>query len=105
MAVIPKTSYLNFADLFNFQGETFFDTPDFPAIPISDKDKYVTIDSSYLGRIDLIAHDFYRDSSLWWVIALANNLDSLPTQVKLGIRLRVPALVTVRSILSKGKKK
>lgn len=39
-------------------------------------------------RLDLIANQFYGDSSLWYVIADANNLNLL--SVPAGIKLRIP---------------
>lgn len=39
-------------------------------------------------RLDLIADQFYGDSSLWYLIADANNLNLL--NVPAGVRLRIP---------------
>lgn len=39
-------------------------------------------------RLDLIANQFYGDSSLWYIIADANNLKLL--SVPAGIKLRIP---------------
>lgn len=103
MAIIAKTSFLNFANIYQYtDGTVFFDTPDFPDFPTNDKDKYITIDESYVGRLDLVAFDKYKDPELWWVLALVNNLDQVPTQVTLGLVLRVPSPASVRSYLAKG---
>ena len=42
-------------------------------------------------RLDLIAYDFYGDSTLWWVIAMANDLPGDSMFPPLGFQLRVPA--------------
>ena len=58
----------------------------YSSIPESDGDIYVV---SQLGdRLDLLAHQFYGDVTLWWYIAKANNLkyNNLPE----GIQLRIP---------------
>lgn len=39
-------------------------------------------------RLDLIANQFYGDSSLWYLIADANNLNLI--NVPAGIKLRIP---------------
>jgi hypothetical protein len=41
----------------------------------SEKDDYLyTIESQYANRPDLLAHDLYGESSLWWVFT-QRNLD------------------------------
>ena len=42
-----------------------------------DIDFYFKVTESYEGRIDLIANKVYGDSTLYWAIAIANNLESL----------------------------
>jgi len=103
MAKLPVTSYMNFCDLFEYEGETFYDTPDFPEIPQTDKDRIISIDEKYIGRLDLIAWDYYQDASLWWVIALANDLSRIPDQMQLNMKIRIPQIATVRSFLAKAK--
>ena len=39
-------------------------------------------------RLDLIADQFYGDSSLWYLIADANNLNLI--NVPAGVKLRIP---------------
>lgn len=59
--------------------------PDFPKKPT---DKYIL--TARGNRLDLIAHHFYRNAQLWWVIHLANNLRGGTLNVEPGIRLRIP---------------
>jgi len=105
MADILQTSYLNFADLWEYNGENFFDTPDFASVPVSAEDLRVVVDRTYLGRLDLIAYDYYGDSELWWVIALANEIEELPSGMHIGMNLRVPIVKTVSEYLSQRKQK
>ena len=42
------------------------------AIPVSASDDFVTISAAYNLRPDLMAHDLYGDSRLWWVFAQRN---------------------------------
>ena len=40
--------------------------------------------------MDLLANDFYGDPTLWWVIAMANDLDRDSVFPPLGFQLRIP---------------
>jgi len=41
-------------------------------------------------RFDTIAHEFYQDVTLWWIIAKANRLVNGTLAVEPGVKLRVP---------------
>ena len=43
----------------------------YPNIPLSENDVYVI--TTVGDRLDSIAYSYYRDATLWWVIAAANN--------------------------------
>jgi hypothetical protein len=60
----------------------------YPNIPLKDSDVYVV--SQEGDRLDTIANQFYNDSSLWWIIATANNIHDAPLAVVDGTILRVP---------------
>lgn len=49
-------------------------------------------------RMDMLAHRYYGDDQLWWVIAAANRIIN-PFAIYPGMTLRIP--VDVRSILRK----
>lgn len=71
-----------------FDGKRFLGTRLCPIIKTSDSDVlYITNDTDYL---DALAHKFYKDRSLWWVIALANNLGNGRLAVPGGLQLRIP---------------
>ena len=61
----------------------------YPTIPLSENDIYViTTDGD---RYDLLAAQYYGDSSLWWVISTANSL--LPQNsifIPVGTQIRIP---------------
>ena len=46
-------------------------------------------------RIDLIAWKYYRDVSLWWIIAEVNNIGN-PTEIPPGTILRIPSYYRVQ---------
>ncbi len=45
-------------------------------------------------RLDLISADFYGDSTLWWVIAMANDVPGDSMFITPGFQLRIPNNVT-----------
>lgn len=60
----------------------------YPSIPLSNDDNYVI---TVLGdRLDLLAFDFYGDSSMWWIIASANALPGDSLYLEPGSQLRIP---------------
>jgi len=50
-------------------------------------------------RLDLLAHEFYKDVTLWWIIASVNNLGKGSFAVPPGTRLRVP--MDINAIIEK----
>lgn len=96
---IRNTSRLAFADLRTLDGVEFWDTLVLPdATPRQDDTTHVV---SSNDRIDLLADRYYQDARLWWVIAWANNLDILPTDMKENAKLRIPSKSYVINTLLK----
>ena len=87
---IPKTK---------IDGKTVYKTSRYPEIPLSENDIYVI--STQGDRFDVLAQQYYNDSSLWWVISIANTgnagagtLPVLPQNslvIPEGIQIRIPA--------------
>ena len=69
-------------------GSTYYQTNIYPEIPPVNNDYYIV--TTVGDRLDLIAYDFYQDSSLWWVIASANSLPGDSIYAPVGIQLRIP---------------
>ena len=62
----------------------------YPEIPLSIDDIYITITDG--DRLDLLADRYYKDWSLYWIIAAANpNLPFDSLYPILGVQLRIPA--------------
>ena len=59
----------------------------YSSVPESDNDIYVITQPG--DRLDLLAHQFYGDVTLWWYIAKANQLTMMI--VPAGTSLRIPA--------------
>lgn len=60
----------------------------YPNIPLSDDDIYIVTQTG--DRLDTIAHQFYGDQSLWWIVATANNIHKVSFTVPDGTTLRLP---------------
>jgi hypothetical protein len=60
-ATIEKTS----------TGNQYLKQKFYPNIPLSPTDDYVI--TTIGDRLDTLAYSYYRDSTLWWVISMANN--------------------------------
>lgn len=73
----------------NITGSTYYETNIYPEIQPLNSDYYVI--TTVNDRLDLIAQDFYQDSSLWWVIASANALPGDSIYPPIGIQLRIPS--------------
>ena len=60
----------------------------FPEIPESLNDLYLITTAG--DRFDTLALNYYKDSSLWWIIAGANNSKKDSLVVQPGIQIRIP---------------
>lgn len=60
----------------------------YPNIPLMDTDVYVATETG--DRLDTLAHQFYGDSTLGWIIASANNIHNASFGLIDGTVLRIP---------------
>ena len=78
---IPKT-YID--------GNLVYQTSRYPQVPLSPNDIYVYTTQG--DRFDVLAQQYYKDSSLWWVISTANDeLQQNSLVPPLGGQIRIPA--------------
>jgi nucleoid-associated protein YgaU len=90
MAVaIRDTSLLKFARLFQIDEVECWELPEYPTILPADDDITYTVLSG--DRIDRIAKRFYDSYDLWRIIALANGMTLLPSELYEGAELRIPS--------------
>lgn len=76
-------------------GSLYYQTNLYPTVQPTDTDYYII--TTINDRLDLIAFDFYQDSSLWWIISSANALPGDSIYPPVGIQLRIP--VDIKTIL------
>ena len=60
----------------------------YPRVPIQDGDLFVTPTEG--DRLENLAYRYYEDTSLWWVIAEANNLREGRFALNPNEELRIP---------------
>lgn len=60
----------------------------YPKIEEQENDIYIT--ARVGDRLDMYAHRFYRDTSLWWIIAQANHIDGGTLTPEPGKQIRIP---------------
>lgn len=94
---LKQYSRLRFAHLVTDEGFEFFDVIDYPTLSVQPDDTFYRVRGS--DRPDLLAYNFYGDPVLWWVIALANDLELISLELTEGQLLRIPAPRYVLSTL------
>jgi hypothetical protein len=66
-----------------------YETVRYPDIPKSSEDTYVY--TTIGDRFDTLAQQFYGDSTLWWIISIANdNLVQNSLTPPMGSQIRIP---------------
>jgi hypothetical protein len=80
-------------------GRAFFGLWTPLAVELDGDEEEYTVPQGLQGHLDLVAHDFYGDRSLWRVIAHANRIDFPHEQVTAGMTLRIPKPEKVRAAL------
>ena len=71
-------------------GNLVYKTSRYPEVPLSENDIYVY--STQGDRFDILAQQYYGDSSLWWIISIANEtLKQNSLYITPGIQIRIPS--------------
>lgn len=69
-------------------GRRFKKTTLFPIIEPHVDDIYII--GQVGDRLDNLAFKYYQDSSLWWIIARANNIGKGDLTIEVGTQVRIP---------------
>ena len=85
--------YRDIQVLRNTTNKRYYGTTKYPEIPLDYNDTYVY---STLGdRFDLLAQQYYKDSTLWWVISIANpGLTQDSYFIPEGSQIRIPTNIS-----------
>lgn len=81
--------YNTITKILSKEQKRIYKTVYFPKVGDSMDDVYII--TKFEDRLDLIAYDFYGDPSLYWIIAVANNLQCDSYFPPVGIQLKIPA--------------
>lgn len=95
---LDPSSWLNLINLLSSGEYLFWESVDFPEIPLLNTDSYIQINREQAKRIDLLAYDTYGDSGYFWFILLANNID-YPSELYEGMTIRLPAKETIDQLI------
>jgi hypothetical protein len=77
----------------NSSRKRYYGTTKYPEIPLDFNDIYVY--STIGDRFDKLALQYYSDSTLWWVISIANtNLTQGSYYIPEGSQIRIPANIS-----------
>lgn len=72
-------------------GIRVYSTTYYPEIPLENEDRFINV---IIGdRLDSLAHKYYGDNTLWWIIAKANGLKGKPG-LNAGEVIRIPSNIT-----------
>lgn len=74
-------------------GEVLLSTREITKIKLSVDDRYHTVQANEVGRLDLIAYNYYGNPLLWWVIAQANDIYDPFNAPEVNTMIRIPSLV------------
>lgn len=63
-------------------------------------DAYYRVGAKYVGRLDKIAEDYYKDSRLWWVIAQYNDIIDPYGEITEDLVLRLPTSDRIQQMIA-----
>ena len=69
-------------------GMRVYSTTYYPRILLNNNDKFVRTKDG--DRLDTMAYRFYKDTSLWWIIAKANGIRG-KIALEIGKVIRIPS--------------
>ena len=82
--------YTNIANRSTLKGKQYKSTTKYPDIPLGFNDIYVYTDEG--DRFDILSQNYYGDSSLWWVLSIANpQFIQNSLYPPLGVQIRIPS--------------
>ena len=80
--------YSNIPTTTRYDGKRVYLTTSYPVITPQDSD--IQVISNETDYLDAMAEKYYGDATLYWIIALANNLGKGRLSVPPGLIIRIP---------------
>jgi hypothetical protein len=84
-----ENRYLNIPTILKTGKGRVYDSVLLPNINATDND--IVVITVQGDRLDLLANEYYQDPTMWWVIALKNDMTEIDISMKEGIVLRIPS--------------
>jgi len=83
------------------QSKGYLDVMKWRSVPAEKDDILFTVTHSYTHRPDLLAHDLYSDSKLWWVFAARNPsvLKDPVFDLEPGVKIYLPKMSAMKQTL------
>lgn len=78
--------------LSSITGRKYYPTVKYPVIEEKLSDIYII--GSFSDRLDNLAWQYYKDPTLWWIIAEANGIGKGSLLVPVGKQIRIPTEIT-----------
>lgn len=72
----------------NNEGKRYYSNTVYPEIQPTLDDIYII--TTINDRLDVLAYDYYGDSTLYWIIAVANNIPGDSLIPEPGSQIRIP---------------
>lgn len=92
--------YINNTILNTIDKKRYISSIEYPIIEKLESDTYII--SKKTDRLDLLSHTYYNDSSLYWILAICNNIKGT-IYIKPGIQLCIPSIHRLSNIKEKLK--
>ena len=86
---IKRSSRLLYSELLVIDGIEFWDIMDIRDYISQPDDIIHTVTDG--DRIDQLAHKYYQDYTLAWVIKWANNIEKIPQELVIGSNIIIPS--------------
>ncbi len=96
---LPFSSRFQRTPLFTLTGRTFFGLWMKPNIVLDGDEKIITVSADQSGQLDLLAEIEYQDRTLFWAIAVVNDIRHPPDEVLAGVELIIPKIENIRVAL------
>ena len=84
-----ENRYSNISTMLKTGKGRVYDSVLLPNVDATDSD--IVVITIQGDRLDLLANEYYQDPSMWWVIALKNDMTEVNISMKEGIVLRIPS--------------
>lgn len=85
-----SSRYRRLSRITDDEGNQYLESADAISFPVRSDDSYHIVTAKDANRLDLVAYQYYGNPLLYWVIAVASDIDD-PLNVPPGTTLRVPS--------------